>query len=145
MITVRDAATQDTHQIARLLDQLGYPSTPLEVSERLDYWFADPYSRILLAARPNDVVGCLSLHAVPYLEKTGRWARIESLVVDAQARRSGIGKVLVEAAETIARQWGCLAMEVTSSRRRHDAHTFYQRLGYADSCQHKGRFLKELL
>jgi len=141
---IRDAAAEDADQIARLLDQLGYPSTPLDVGERLGYWFADPYSRVLLAAGPDDVIGCLSLHAAPYLEKTGRWARIESLVVDARARRSGVGTVLVEAAETTARQWGCLAMEVTSNRRRHDAHTFYKRLGYTDRCEQSGRFLKDL-
>jgi hypothetical protein len=35
-------------------------------------------------------------------------------------------------------------MEVTSSRRRHDAHAFYKRLGYADQCDVSGRFLKPL-
>jgi GNAT superfamily N-acetyltransferase len=89
-------------------------------------------------------MGCLSLHAVPYLEKTGRWARIESLVVDTQARRSGVGAILVEAAESAARQWRCLALEVTSNRQRHDAHAFYQRLGFTDHCGQSGRFLKEL-
>jgi N-acetylglutamate synthase-like GNAT family acetyltransferase len=145
LITVRDATIADAPQIARLLDQLGYPSTPREVTERLDYWSADPYGRVLLAIQsPDDVVGCLSLHAVPYLEKTGRWARIESLVVNEHVRRAGVGTVLVQSAEAVARQWGCLAVEVTSNRNRHDAHSFYQRLGYIDRCQDSGRFLKHL-
>jgi len=145
LIAVRDATTGDAPKIAQLLDQLGYPSTPREVIERLGYWSADPSSRVLLAIRPvDDIVGCLSLHAIPYLEKTGRWVRIESLVVDDQVRRSGVGTILVQAAEATARQWGCLAVEVTSNRRRRDAHSFYQRLGYNDRCQDSGRFLKEI-
>jgi N-acetylglutamate synthase-like GNAT family acetyltransferase len=144
LIVVRDATTGDAPQIARLLDQLGYPSTPQQVLERLEYWLVDQHSQVLVAVGPTDVMGCLSLHAVPYLEKSGRWARIESLVVDALARRSGVGAALVEAAESAARHWGCLAVEVTSSRRRHDAHAFYQRLGYTDQCHRSGRFLKEL-
>jgi N-acetylglutamate synthase-like GNAT family acetyltransferase len=145
LIEVRDATVADAPQIARLLDQLGYPSTPREVTERLDYWSADPHGRVLLAIEPpDDVVGCLSLHAIPYLEKTGRWARIESLVVSERVRRSGVGTVLVRAAEAAARQWGCLAVEVTSNRDRLDAHSFYQRLGYIDRCQDSGRFLKDL-
>jgi N-acetylglutamate synthase-like GNAT family acetyltransferase len=144
LITIRDATSRDATQIARLLDQLGYPSTPQQVSERLEYWSADRYSHVLLAAGPTDVMGCLSLHALPYLEKTGRWARIESLVVDMHARRSGVGAILVEAAESAARHWGCLALEVTSNRQRHDAHAFYQRLGFTDHCGKSGRFLKEL-
>jgi GNAT superfamily N-acetyltransferase len=140
----RDADVQDAHDVARLLGQLGYPSTAAEVAERLAYWSADPYSRVLLAIASGEVVGCLSLHAVPYLEKTGRWARIESLVVDVSARGSGTGRLLVAAAEAIAGQWGCLAVEVTSHRSRRDAHAFYQRLGYKDSCEQSGRFLKPL-
>jgi N-acetylglutamate synthase-like GNAT family acetyltransferase len=145
LIAVRDATIADASQIARLLDQLGYPSTPREVTMRLGYWSADPHSRVLLAIQtPDGVVGCLSLHAIPYFEKTGRWARIESLVVNQDVRRSGVGTVLVQAAEAAARQWGCRAVEVTSNRNRHDAHSFYQRLGYIDQCQDSGRFLKDL-
>jgi GNAT superfamily N-acetyltransferase len=51
---------------------------------------------------------------------------------------------LLAAAEDLARQWGCLTMEVTSARARTDAHAFYQTLGYTDACDHSGRFLKEL-
>jgi hypothetical protein len=36
-------------------------------------------------------------------------------------------------------------MEVTSARTRHNAHAFYQRMGYTDVCSRSGRFLKELV
>lgn len=39
---------------------------------------------------------------------------------------------------------GCLALEVTSSRRRTDACIFYERSGYADLCDRSGRFWKHL-
>ncbi len=81
---------------------------------------------------------------MPYLERTGRWARIESLVVDRSARGARAGAALVHAAERQARRWGCLAMEVTSARTRRDAHAFYQRMGFTDVCNRSGRFLKEL-
>jgi N-acetylglutamate synthase-like GNAT family acetyltransferase len=35
-LDIRDATAADAPAIARLLDQLGYPSTPAEVLERLD-------------------------------------------------------------------------------------------------------------
>ena len=56
----------------------------------------------------------------------------------------GAGAALVRAAETQARRWGCLAIEVTSARTRHDAQAFYQRMGFTDVCDRSGRFLKEL-
>lgn len=143
-LAVRQAEPGDTHQIAALLTQLGYPSTDDEVTQRLAYWLPDPMSLILIAERAGRVVGCLSLHAIPYLERTGRWARIESLVVDQSTRGRGTGRALVAAAEGAARNWDCLAVEVTSLRTRADAHAFYHRMGYADVCSSSGRFLKAL-
>jgi len=89
-------------------------------------------------------VGCLSLHTIPYLERTGRWARIDSLVVDQSSRGRGTGRSLIAAAEDAARSWDCLAVEVTSLRARTDAHVFYGRMGYTDVCAESGRFLKTL-
>ncbi len=141
---IRQAEPEDTARVAELLTQLGYPVTADEVAGRLAYWRGDPLGRVLVAEHDGQVIGCLSVHAIPYLERTGRWARIVSLVVDGAARRSGVARSLMEAAEETARQWGCLAVEVTSSRRRDDAHAFYKRLGYADACDASARFFKVL-
>jgi GNAT superfamily N-acetyltransferase len=143
-VVIRDARPEDCDRIAVLLTQLGYPADGREVADRLGYWLEDRFSRVLVADDAGSVGGCLSVHAIPYLERTGRWARIESLVVDQVVRAAGVGRLLVTAAEDTARNWGCLGMEVTSSRSRVDAHAFYQRLGYADVCTRSGRFFKDL-
>jgi len=144
MVAVRPAAATDAAAIAALMTQLGYPCSADDAAARLGYWLGDPASRVLVAERHGAVIGCLSLHAVPHLERTGRWARIESLVIDQSARGAGAGAALVRAAENQARRWGCLAMEVTSARTRHDAHAFYQQMGFTDVCHRSGRFLKQL-
>ena len=143
-LAVRQAEPGDTHQIAALLAQLGYPSTDDEETQRLAYWLPDPKSLILIAEQGGRVLGCLSLHAIPYLERTGRWARIESLVVDQSSRGRGTGRALVAAAEDAARRWDCLAVEVTRLRTRADAHAFYERMGYADVCGSSERSFKVL-
>jgi GNAT superfamily N-acetyltransferase len=143
-LAIRVAEPSDAHQMAALLTELGYPSTGEEVTQRLMYWLPDPMSLILVAEHSGKLIGCLSLHAIPYLERTGRWARIESLVVDQAFRGRGTGGALIVAAENAARRWDCLAVEVTSLRTRADAHAFYQRMGYADVCGTSGRFLKTL-
>ena len=145
MVEVRTAAGTDAAAIAALMTQLGYPCSGDDAAARLGYWLADPMSRVLVAEHEGLVLGCLSLHAVPYLERTGRWARIESLVIDESARGTGVGRALPRTAENVARQWECLVMEVTSARTRHNAHAFYQRMGYTDVCSRSGRFLKELV
>jgi GNAT superfamily N-acetyltransferase len=143
-VAVRGAATTDAAAIADLMTQLGYPATADEISRRLGYWLRDRASQILLAVCDGTVVGCLSLHAVPYLERTGRWARIESFIIDEAARGSGVGTTLLAAAEELAREWGCLSVEVTSSRTREDAHAFYRKAGYTDICAESARFVKPL-
>jgi GNAT superfamily N-acetyltransferase len=108
------------------------------------YWRPGPMSLILVAEVGGRVVGSVSLHAIPYFARTGRWLRIESLVVDENSRGTGVGRALMAAAERTARDWDCLAIEVTSARSRVGAHAFYGALGYVDVCDRSGRFFKEL-
>jgi GNAT superfamily N-acetyltransferase len=143
-VTIRSAELTDAPRIAELLTELGYPANANTVRERLMYWLPDQASRVLVADVDGRVAGCISVHAIPYLEHTGRWLRIESLVVDACRRRGGAGRALINAAERLARQWGCLLIEVTSKRSRADAHAFYRSLGFTDVCDQAGRFTKEI-
>lgn len=143
-IAVRPACQGDAGRLAELLTELGYPASADEVRERLVYWLADRASRVLVAECAGRVVGSISLHAVPFLERTGRWLRIESLVVEAGQRRTGTGQALLHAAERLAREWGCLLIEVTSRRSRAGAHAFYRSQGFVDVCDQAARFTKEV-
>lgn len=146
MVTsIREVEPLDAERVAALLGELGYSSTPGRVRERLATWLGDPHSRVLVATTADrGVVGCLSVHAVPYLERDGRWARIESLVVTESVRGSGVGSALVEVAGTIAREWKCDGVEVISRRSRDQAHAVYRDLGYEDVCDRATRFWKPL-
>jgi predicted N-acetyltransferase YhbS len=128
-LVVRPATAGDADRIGELLTELGYPADAREVAKRLAYWLPDQTSEVLVAESGGRVVGSISLHAIPYLERTGRWMRIESLVVDASLRRAGAGRALMAAAERQARIWGCLQIEVTSLRSRADAQGLLQSTG----------------
>ncbi|MGW0433285.1 GNAT family N-acetyltransferase [Micromonospora sp. NPDC003197] len=143
-IQLRPVDRDDAARLAVLLDQLGYPTDPADVNDRLDYWQGDPASFLLGAAVGDELVGVAALHVCPMLEVTGRFGRLVALVVDDRHRGQGVGRALVGAAEHRARDAGCLFMEVTSSRRRDRAHRFYQDLGYEDACGKKARFTKPL-
>jgi GNAT superfamily N-acetyltransferase len=64
-----------------------------------------------------------------------------ALVVADCARRSGVGKRLVRSLEKLARDAGCVKMEVTSGAHREGAHAFYGELGYIEEPK---RFVKVL-
>src|SRR5262245_24381580 len=98
-IVIRVGAFTDAAAIGGLLTERGYPASAADVRNRLTYWLREPSSRVLVAERDGVVVGSIALHVIPYLERTGRWLRIESLIVGAPDRRAGIGRALVGAAE----------------------------------------------
>ncbi len=58
-------------------------------------------------------------------------ADIEGLVVEDEYRGNGIGRLLVDAAETWARRRNCASMRLVSNVVRERAHEFYKRLGYS--------------
>jgi ribosomal protein S18 acetylase RimI-like enzyme len=56
--------------------------------------------------------------------------RVAALVVHQQARRRGIGKLLMDHTEELAAAAGCEFVELTSAMGRKEAHAFYRRIGY---------------
>ncbi len=53
--------------------------------------------------------------------------------VTADLRGQGIGAALMAECEARARAAGCGMIQLTTDRSRHDAHRFYERLGYQPS------------
>ena len=133
-ITVRDMVAADAPEITRLLAQLGYPWPASEIVARINTFLASG-ERALVATRSPDMsapplLGVLTLHVTPVLHRAGPVGRLTTLVVDESARGEGIGRALVNAAEAYFIARGCVLIEVTSNKRRADAHAFYERLGY---------------
>ena len=56
--------------------------------------------------------------------------RITALVVGRNARRHGVGRLLMRHAEQMAVAQGCEFVELTSAADRADAHAFYRSIGY---------------
>lgn len=141
---IRAARPDDAPTIARLLEALGYRQTVPEVQARLDEWLARDDSSVLVADAEGDVAGVVAVHACPYFERSGSWARIAALVVDEPHRRRGVGRRLVEAVHAEARALGCSDVEVTSRRTRMAAHALYRAAGYAEISERSGRFVRSI-
>jgi GNAT superfamily N-acetyltransferase len=63
------------------------------------------------------------------------------MVVASSARRQGIGRALIEAAEERMIQRGCGLVEVTSNVKLRAAHAFYAKMGFERTSH---RFAKDL-
>jgi GNAT superfamily N-acetyltransferase len=134
-VSIRDAIVEDYATIAHLLGELGYPSMPDGVRQRLARLLPREDTRVFVAEHSASILGALGLHRMPMLTSVSDIAMIIALVVTEEARRTGVGRRLVERAEDEARLWRCGRIMVTSAERRTEAHAFYERLGY----QYTGR------
>ena len=129
-IRVRPATLSDAPQLASLASQLGYASTPEQVASRFREIAREAEHLILVA---EDSAGHLAGYIEIFPFRTiGADARIEiaSLVVDESRRSQGVGRLLMEHAESWGRAEGFAEAGLRSNVIRERAHTFYENLGY---------------
>ncbi|MFL5982963.1 MAG: GNAT family N-acetyltransferase [Gaiellaceae bacterium] len=141
-LTVRDARLEDSPQIARLLDQLGYPTDAAAVVARLER-LAIVGDRIFVADVDGRVAGLAHLQVSPALERDRPSGKIGALVVDEAHRGRGVGRALVQAVEEDARLRGCALLFLTTREWRADAHAFYERVGFEQAGRRYSRTLSE--
>ena len=143
MAIVRLANEDDIPHILELYRQLAITTSPTELSRSSTL---DDYRRafaqiqaftgyeLLVAEEQGEVVGTLVLLIVPNLSHGALpWAVVENMVVDNKYRRRGIGKLLMEYAVARAKETGCYKIQLSSAKRRKEAHRFYRSLGFEAS------------
>jgi glucosamine-phosphate N-acetyltransferase len=131
-VSITNYTESDFEGVFPLLQQL-WPATSLDPNllRRLLGEAISSNSRVLLCARLNEcVVGFGSMTLKTYLWYGGLVAWVDELVVEAECRNRGIGRKLLQRLGELAREKGCLAMELDSAFRRIEAHAFYERLGF---------------
>jgi GNAT superfamily N-acetyltransferase len=126
---IREAQPQDFPRIAELAGQLGYPSSPQEIAERLGGMKRSNEHAVFVAQLAGEVAGWLGVYVCRMVEADAR-AEISGLVVDEKFRSQGIGPLLLARAEEWAREKGCRAIGLRSNVIRDRAHSFYERHGY---------------
>jgi GNAT superfamily N-acetyltransferase len=97
---------------------------------------ADPRSALYVARLGTRVVGTFQLFVLRQLAHRGGFVmQVESVHVASDVRGRGIGEAMMRFAVDEARRRGCHRVQLTSNKRRVDAHRFYERLGFVASHQ----------
>lgn len=126
---VRNITDDVQTALARLLPQLN-PTLPVPALARLQRLVADPAVTLLVAKDGEEIVGTTTVivYTTPFWIK----ARLDEVVVDANARGKGVGEALVKAALDVGREKGAQVAELQSGRgdARKAAHRLYERLGF---------------
>jgi len=129
---IRNAESKDVPKISSLLDQLGYPLNLKTLEDKVVSLLNHP-DHVLVVAEDDQVRAVIFIHFVPQLGLTGDFAIINYLSVDPDYRSKGVGKLLEEYCERLAKERGCERVQLHCSISRADAHRFYERQGYTES------------
>lgn len=98
---------------------------------------ADANQKLMVAELDGEAVGTIQLTFVPGIGRRGMWrGLIEGVHVSAAHRNKGLGGEMIAWALDQCRAHGCGMAQLTSNKKRLDAHRFYERLGWKKS--HEG-------
>jgi ribosomal protein S18 acetylase RimI-like enzyme len=104
------------------------------IAQRLTKLVADEHARVFVAVREGSVVGYL----IAYLEERvatpirrgRRFLEIDQIGVESEHRHQGIGKALLRAAETYARDLRVTILQLNTWSFNERGQEFFTRLGY---------------
>jgi len=143
MAIVRAAAEEDIPRILELYRELAITTSQAELSQSSSMddcrqvfaeFRAMPGYELLVAEDEGAVVGTMVLLIVPNLSHGALpWALVENMVVDDRYQRRGIGKLLMNYTIARAKDAGCYKIQLSSNKRRKEAHKFYRSLGFETS------------
>lgn len=142
---IRRARRDDVPSIVQLLahDPLGktrevaQDPLPDAYGAAFDAIDADPNQFLAVMDYDARVIGTLQLSFIPGLSRVGSWrAQVEAVRIDEAFRGHGLGEYFFQWCIDQARARHCALIQLTTDKKRIDAHRFYERLGFVAS--HEG-------
>lgn len=139
-ISIRLAKPDDAAAVAELLHQMGYPVSIAESVKRIEQ-YVQPSYLLWVAEKDKVVVGYIALHTYHVLHLPAPEGRIISFCVDEKVRGTGVGTVLLHAAEDYFKENCCYKIVLNSNLKRPDTHQYYLNRGYQFTSKHFAKFL----
>ncbi len=141
-ISIRKVTSNDLESIYLLICELEDQQMDGETFENIFIKnINDPDIYYLVAEINNRIVGFLSLHVQHILHHSKPTCELQELNIKSELRGSGIGALLVNEAERIAKELNLEEIELTTKIHRERAQSFYRNLGYTHT-HHK--FVKKI-
>ena len=132
MIEVRELTIYDVKSLINLLEQLwvGKQIDAVAVKRIIAKGLSNDYQIYICATDNEKLIGYCSLTIKNNLWMLANLGNVDELVVDSEYRNRGIGKILMNKIENIAKNHGCKRLELDSAFYRTVAHEFYEKLGF---------------
>lgn len=81
----------------------------------------------------NEIIGFITCKGQSLLHHEGMVFEIQELIVTKAHQWKGVGRKLIEALRPELLRHGAISLEVTTNKRRKEAHAFYQSVGFLNS------------
>ncbi|CAI8806046.1 MULTISPECIES: GNAT family N-acetyltransferase [Bacillus] len=128
---IRKATVNDIEALCSLTKELkGSDISYVDMQNRLQFVEMSPFDFLYVYEEDDHIFGFLGFRIRENLEDVTRYGEISIISVDSTARRKGIGQILMEYAEQLAKEHNCIGTWLVSGTQRTDAHPFYKKLGY---------------
>jgi GNAT superfamily N-acetyltransferase len=126
---IRPGRAGDAAALARLCTELGYPSSAVQMAERLRLLDATDHGLFVAEGEDGELCGVIDVHTRVVLEEDP-FAELIALVVTQEAQGEGIGSALVAEAVRWARARSLPRVWVRVSLWREATPRFYESLGF---------------
>ncbi len=135
---MREAVTEDAEALHALMeelaDALGDRSPRFgAMRAQLEKLLAEPGARVLVVEKAEDLVGAASMWIKPDLAHGDVVIEVPMLVVSGNARRRGIGQLLVKEIRRIAAEENAALIELVATKENDVARAFYKSLGFIET------------
>lgn len=129
-VKTRKATIADSCAITELTAQLGYCADIAKIGERLAKILPKDNCAVFVAEEDDGaILGWIQTHAFDTVT-SGLHIEIAGFIVGKEARRQGIGRILVHCAEQWAVERGAKVIVVRSNTARIESHQFYPSMGF---------------
>jgi GNAT superfamily N-acetyltransferase len=127
---IRPATQADAAEIAKLSEELGYPTSHNVILDRLQRILSYSEHAVFVVEIPDGpIVGWVHAY-LRWLLISGLSVEVGGIVIQEAYRRRGLGKRLLQQIEIWARSQGCKKVSLYSGMQRDIAHLFYPEIGY---------------
>ena len=131
-LSIRKAGVKDLNSLCTLMSELsGHTMTIEQMMARLRFFEESNVDYLFVCEENDKILGLLGFRIRENVEETTKYGEISAIVVNPEDRNNGVGRFMMEYAEKLAEELGCIGTWLTSGFGREEpAHDFYKRLGY---------------
>lgn len=132
VLSMRKAKDTDVSSLCDLMGQLEERVVaPYEMQNRLQLLAGRVDHQLFVCEKNGSVVGLLGFRIRENLEEVTQFGEVSVIVVSSDERGQGIGKFMMQYAEQLTKETGCIGTWLVSGFGRGETtHDFYKGLGY---------------